>query len=250
MKSIYHSLKEEALEANLDIPRQGLAIYTWGNASAFDKDRGVFAIKPSGVPYDGMTADDMVVVDLECRKVEGRLSPSSDTPTHAELYRHFPGVLGITHAHSPYATAWAQAGRSIPVLGTTHADHCASEVVCTPVISKESLEENYEKGTGTLIVDTFLHPERVGATDSDGKPLGPLVPLENPMVLVAGHGPFSWGKSAAESVYNARVLEEIARMAWLCLALNPGCPPLPGYVAGKHYRRKHGKDAYYGQRGL
>lgn len=247
MKSKYQSLKEEALEANLEIPKQGLAIYTWGNVSAFDKNLGVFAIKPSGVPYDSMTADDIVVMDLDCKKVEGKLNPSSDTPTHAEIYKHFPDVFGVTHTHSPYATAWAQACKGIPLLGTTHADHSANSVVCTPMISKEAVEAAYEKETGKLIVNTFLHPDSVGAKDIQGDALKPLVPMENPMVLVAGHGPFTWGSSAKKSVYNARVLEEIARMTWISLMINPNCSLLPDYVVNKHYQRKHGKNAYYGQ---
>lgn len=248
MSSIYQSLKEQAFEANMEIPRRELAIYTWGNVSAFDKDKGVFAIKPSGVPYDTMTVEDIVVVDLDCKVVEGKLNPSSDTPTHAVLYKNFADIGGITHTHSPHATAWAQACRSIPLFGTTHADHSPNHVVCTPMISKEAVEEAYERETGTLIVNTFLHPETVNAKSWDGSPLQPLIPSENPMVLVAGHGPFTWGKDAAKSVYNAAVLEQIARMAWVTLAVNPEAKPLPDYVVHKHYERKHGKNAYYGQK--
>ncbi len=247
MSSIYQSLKEEAFEANLEIPKRGLAIYTWGNVSAFDKAKGVFAIKPSGVPYDTMTVDDIVVVDLELKKVEGKLNPSSDTPTHAQLYKNFADIGGVTHTHSPHATAWAQACRSIPLLGTTHADHSANEVPCTPMISKEAVERAYEDETGILIVNTFLHPEKVNACDNNGVIRKPLVPSENPMVLVAGHGPFTWGANAAKSVYNAAVLEEIARMAWITMTVNPLFKPLPDYVVNKHYQRKHGKNAYYGQ---
>ncbi len=248
MGSIYQSLKEEAFEANIQIPKRGLAIYTWGNVSAFDKDKGVFAIKPSGVPYDTMTVEDIVVVDLDMKKVEGKLNPSSDTPTHAILYKYFENIGGITHTHSPHAVAWAQAGKGIPLLGTTHADHSANDVPCTPLLTKEAVERAYEKETGVLIVDTFLHPEKVGAVDYWGNPLKPLVPSENPMVLVAGHGPFTWGSNADKSVYNAAVLEEVARMAWMTMQINPNWSRLADYVIDKHYQRKHGKNAYYGQK--
>ncbi|MCQ2981942.1 MAG: L-ribulose-5-phosphate 4-epimerase AraD [Treponemataceae bacterium] len=248
MKSPYQSLKEEAFEANMEIPKRGLAIYTWGNVSAYDKAKGVFAIKPSGVPYDTMKVDDIVVLDLDGNKVEGTMNPSSDTPTHIQLYRNFQDIGGVTHTHSPHATSWAQACRGIPLLGTTHADHSANPVPCTPMITKEQVEKAYEDETGILIVNTFLHPETVKAVDCYGIPLEPLVPSENPMVLVAGHGPFTWGANAAKSVYNAAVLEEIARMAWITLQVNPDIVKLPDYVVDKHYQRKHGKNAYYGQK--
>ena len=245
--SSYKYLKEEAFEANMEIPMRKLAIYTWGNVSAFDKDKGVFAIKPSGVPYDTMKVDDIVVLDLDGNKVEGKLNPSSDTPTHIELYKRFENIGGITHTHSPHATAWAQACRSIPLFGTTHADHSANEVPCTPMITKEAVETAYEKETGILIAKTFLDPASVNALDCNGNPRKPLVPSENPMVLVAGHGPFAWSSNATKSVYNAAVLEEVARMAWITLAVNPSAKTLPEYVINKHYERKHGKNAYYGQ---
>ncbi len=248
MSSPYQSLKEEAFEANMEIPKRGLAIYTWGNVSAYDKAKGVFAIKPSGVPYDTMKVDDIVVLDLDGNKVEGSMNPSSDTPTHIQLYRNFQDIGGVTHTHSPHATSWAQACRGIPLLGTTHADHAANPVPCTPMITKEQVEKAYEDETGILIVNTFLHPETVKAVDCYGVPLKPLVPSENPMVLVAGHGPFTWGANAAKSVYNAAVLEEIARMAWITLQVNPDIIKLPDYVVNKHYQRKHGKNAYYGQK--
>lgn len=237
----YSSLKEEAWKANKEIPVRKLALYTWGNVSAFDKDKGVFAIKPSGIPYDELTIEDMVVLDLEGRVVEGKRNPSSDTPTHLELYRNFEGIGGITHTHSTYATSWAQASRSIPVFGTTHADHSANNVVCTPFIQKSAVERDYEKETGILIVKTFLDPISLGLKQKE------LNPEENPMVLVAGHGPFTWGKTADKSVYNSAVLEEIAKMAFISLSLNSQMNTLPDYIQQKHYNRKHGKNAYYGQ---
>lgn len=237
----YSTLKEEAWKANLQIPERKLALYTWGNVSAFDKDKGVFAIKPSGIPYDELTIDDMVVLDLEGCIVEGKRKPSSDTPTHLELYKKFKGIGGITHTHSTYATSWAQAARSIPVFGTTHADHCAASIVCTPFIQKDEVERDYEKETGILIIKTFLEPSSLGLKQTS------LNPEENPMVLVAGHGPFTWGKNADKSVYHSAVLEEIAKMAWVSLSINPQINSLPEYILQKHYNRKHGKNAYYGQ---
>jgi len=229
--SKYDALREESLAANLEIPKLALAIMTWGNVSAFDPAQGVFAIKPSGVEYDDLKADDMVVVDLDGKVVEGRLRPSSDTKTHQVLYRRFEGIRGICHTHSPYAVAWAQARRPIPCLGTTHADQTAEEVPCTPIISPEALAVDYEMGTGELIADTFK-----------GKK-----PLEVPMVLAAGHGPFTWGKSAMDAVHYAAALEELAKMAILTYQVNPAAAPLPEHVVRKHYERKHGKSAYYGQ---
>lgn len=230
----YQSLKEIAFEANMQIPARNLAIYTWGNVSAFDRYAAVFAIKPSGVPYDRLKIDDIVVVDLDCKVVEGKLNPSSDTPTHAVLYKAFgtAGVNGITHTHSTFATAWAQACKPIPLFGTTHADHSPNAIPCTPYLTKEAVQRNYEYETGKLIVDTFKN----------------INPIENPMILVAGHGPFAWGESADKSVYNAAVLEEVAKMAYLTLGINPLSATLPDYITEKHYLRKHGKNAYYGQK--
>lgn len=255
----YASLKEEAWAANMEIPKRGLAIYTWGNVSAFDAAKGVFAIKPSGVPYDDMKPSDMVVIDLEGKRVDGTLKPSSDMPTHLELYRSFAlsgqskgKVAGVTHTHSPFATSWAQACRHIPLFGTTHADHSPYGVICTPLLAKEAVEADYELETGKLIVETFKNPpneffEVAGSTKrKDGNEYG-LVPHENPMVLVGGHGPFTWGENAQKSVYNAAVLEEIAKMALQTLQINPNCKPLASYVVDKHYQRKHGANAYYGQ---
>jgi L-ribulose-5-phosphate 4-epimerase len=229
--SAYDSLREEALAANLEIANLSLAILTWGNASAFDPARGVFAIKPSGLEYSELGADSMVIVDLEGRVVEGALKPSSDTKTHLVLYRSFDGIRGVCHSHSPHAVAWAQARRSIPCLGTTHADQTAGEIPCTAMISPEALAADYELGTGELIVDTFKGRR----------------PLEVPMVIVAGHGPFAWGKSAMDAVHYAAALEEVARMAILTFQVNPAASPLPEHVMRKHYERKHGPKAYYGQ---
>jgi L-ribulose-5-phosphate 4-epimerase len=230
----YKTLREEAFEGNREIPRRNLAIYTWGNVSAFDPRRGVFAIKPSGLEYEKLTVESMVVVDLEGKVVDGAYRPSSDTNTHRVLYRDFPGLGGITHTHSAYAVAWAQARRPVPVFGTTHADHGAGEIPCTPVMSPEAVKNDYELETGNLIVKTF----RRGAVD----------PAHITMVLVAGHGPFAWGKDAAESVYHGAVLEEICKMALLTLSLNPAAETLPEHIINKHWERKHGAGAYYGQK--
>jgi L-ribulose-5-phosphate 4-epimerase len=227
----YDALREEACAANLEIPRLSLAILTWGNVSAFDPALGVFAIKPSGLEYPQLTPDSMVVVDLDGKVVEGSLRPSSDTKTHQVLYREFDGIRGVCHTHSPHAVAWAQARRSIPCLGTTHADQTAGEVPCTAMISAEALAKDYELGTGELIVGTFKGRK----------------PLEVPMVIVAGHGPFTWGKGAMAAVQYAAALEELAKMAILTYQVNPASAPLPEYVMRKHYERKHGKAAYYGQ---
>jgi L-ribulose-5-phosphate 4-epimerase len=229
--SKYDALREEALVANLEIPKLSLAILTWGNASAFDPAAGVFAIKPSGLEYSELRPEDMVVVDLEGKVAEGKLRPSSDTKTHLVLYRSFEGIRGVCHSHSTHAVAWAQARRSIPCLGTTHADQTAGDIPCTAMIGPEALERDYELGTGELIVETFR-----------GKK-----PLEVPMVIVAGHGPFAWGKSAMDAVRYAAALEEVARMAILTYQLNPAAAPLPEHVMRKHYERKHGAQAYYGQ---
>jgi L-ribulose-5-phosphate 4-epimerase len=236
---VYKTLREEAFQANLEIQKQNLAIYTWGNASAFDPERAVFAIKPSGVPYDKLSPESMVLVDLEGKIVEGKLKPSSDTKTHQVLYREFSqirpgsGIRGITHTHSPYAVAWAQAKKNVPVFGTTHADHGTEEIPCTELISEQALKNDYELETGNLIVEHFRK--------------GKLNPAHLSMVLVAGHGPFTWGSSAAQSVYNGAVLEEICKMAFLTLRIDPEAKPLPDYIIRKHWERKHGPSSYYGQ---
>jgi L-ribulose-5-phosphate 4-epimerase len=250
MSSKYTALKEEAWAANAEIPVRGLALYTWGNVSAFDPALGAFAIKPSGVPYPELTIESMVVVDLEGKIVEGTLRPSSDTPTHLVLYREFAvkggaRIRGIIHTHSAFAVAWAQALRSIPIFGTTHADHAQAPVPCTPYLSRESVEGDYEAETGNSIVETF-RKGLAGTADRAGD-AKPLNPAEVQMALVGGHGPFAWGSDAAKAVYNGVVLEEIARMAMYTLDLAPGAKPLPGYIVDKHYLRKHGPSAYYGQ---
>jgi len=231
MKSTYDALKEQAFQANMEIPRRGLAIYTFGNVSAFDAERAVFAIKPSGVAYETLTAADMVVLDIDGNIVEGHLRPSSDTKTHAALYRAFPGIGGIVHTHSTYASAWAQAGMPIPIYGTTHADHLAEDVPCTALMTADAVERDYEAETGTQIIDCFRTRD----------------PLQTPMVLVAGHGPFAWGKTAEKAVYHAVVLEELAKIASITRTLNPGASRLPEHLVRKHFERKHGKSAYYGQ---
>jgi L-ribulose-5-phosphate 4-epimerase len=231
MTSSYAELKERSWQANMEIPRRGLAIYTFGNVSAYDAGRAVFAIKPSGVAYEALTPADMVVVDVEARVVEGQLRPSSDTKTHAALYRAFQGIGGIVHTHSTYATAWAQAGMSIPIYGTTHADHLAEDVPCTAVMTAEAVLGDYEAETGTQIIDCFRTRD----------------PGHTPMVLVAGHAPFTWGKTAEKAVYHAVVLEELAKMAAITRSLAPQAPRLPEYLIRKHFERKHGKSAYYGQ---
>ncbi|MDR1956260.1 MAG: L-ribulose-5-phosphate 4-epimerase AraD [Treponema sp.] len=230
---IYKTLREEAFEANQEIPRRNLAIYTWGNVSAYDPGKGVFAIKPSGVAYESLCPQDMVLVDLDGTILDGAYRPSSDTPTHRVLYREFSGIRGICHTHSTYAVAWAQARKSVPVLGTTHADHGAQPIPCTEVLNEEALRNDYELETGNLIVKTYRKDR--------------MDPAHITMVLVAGHGPFTWGKNAAESVYHGAVLEEICKMALLTLSLNPAAEALPGHIIRKHWERKHGSGAYYGQ---
>ena len=227
----YRELQQRCLEANMEIPRQKLAIYTFGNVSALDRAKGVFAIKPSGMPYDELTVEDMVIVDLDCNVVEGTRRPSSDTRTHAVLYRNFSEIGGIAHTHSTYATAWAQAMLDIPVYGTTHADHLAAAVPCTAVMTDEMIRGDYEEETGNQIIERFQG----------------LSPQEVEMVLVACHGPFTWGKDAAKAVYNSAVLEELAKMAFVTRTLNFETPPLKPALIDKHYLRKHGKNAYYGQ---
>jgi len=229
----YKTLREEAYEANMEIKLCNLASYTWGNSSAFDPDKGIFAIKPSGVEYDELKPEMMVLVDLEGKVIDGKLKPSSDTKTHLVLYRDFKDVTGITHTHSPYAVAWAQSKKPVPVFGTTHADHCVREIPCTTLMSCDAVKNDYETETGNLIIKTFKENN--------------LDPLHVAMALVAGHGPFTWGKSAAQSVYHAAILEEICKMALFTVTIDSNVKQLPEYIINKHWERKHGKDAYYGQ---
>lgn len=227
----YNEIRERAWLANLEIPVLKLAIYTWGNVSEIDRSLGVFAIKPSGVPYDRLQASDMVVVDLDGVVVAGSLRPSSDMRTHLVLYQQFAEIGGITHTHSPYAVAWAQAGLEVPLFGTTHADHSHQAIPCTPMMKKAQVDGDYEHETGVLLARLM-----------DGRSV-----KEQPMALVAGHGPFTWGKDGMESVYHAAVLEEICKMAYLTRTLRPDTAELPTYLKEKHYLRKHGPNAYYGQ---
>ena len=226
-------LKKQVCQANLDLVKEGLVIQTWGNASGIDREHDLVVIKPSGVPYAGMMPDHMVVVSLETGKVvDGYLIPSSDTPTHLALYHAFKNIGGIVHTHSLYATAWAQAGKGIPAYGTTQADYWYGEVPCTRLLTPKEIKDAYETNTGRVIVDTFLK----------------LDPMQHPAVLVASHGPFTWGRDVKEAVHNASVLEFIARLASETLRLNPKTKPMPSALLDKHFLRKHGPKAYYGQK--
>ena len=224
-------LKKTVCEANLDMVRLGLVIFTWGNVSAIDRQKGLVVIKPSGVSYENMKPEDMVVLDLNGKQVEGKLKPSSDTPTHLFLYRQFEKIGGIVHTHSEWATSWAQARRPIPAYGTTHADYFYGEIPCTRPLTREEVDNEYERNTGLVIEETF--------TDLD--------PMAVPGVLVGQHGPFSWGKDAHDAVHNAKVMEEVAKMAFRNEALGNHAS-IDQYLMDKHYLRKHGKDAYYGQK--
>ena len=226
-------LKSDVLKANLDLVQKGVVIYTWGNVSGIDRESGLMVIKPSGVDYDAMSVDDMVVVDVASGKaVEGKWRPSSDTPTHLMLYRAFPALGGVTHTHSAHAVAFAQAGMDIPALGTTHADYFDGPIPCTRELTREEVESAYEENTGRVIIET------IGARGYD--------PLAVPGIVVKNHGPFTWGKDAAASVYHAVVMEKVAEMAIATLTLNPGST-MAQYILDKHYLRKHGPNAYYGQ---
>jgi L-ribulose-5-phosphate 4-epimerase len=229
----YKDLKEQVYEANMEIPKQKLAIYTFGNVSAIDRAAGLVGIKPSGVPYVDLKPDDIVILDLENNIVDGTMRPSSDTKTHILLYRHFETLGGICHTHATYSVAWAQAIRPIPNLGTTHADHLTAAVPVTEVMSDEMILGDYELETGHQILNLFKQKN--------------LSYAEVEMVLVACHGPFTWGKTAAKAVYNATVLEELAKMAFLTLQIDPTVDSIKKTLIDKHYFRKHGKDAYYGQ---
>ena len=226
-------LKKRVYEANMLLPKYVLVTFTWGNVSEIDRETGYFVIKPSGVDYETMTPDDMVVMDLDGNRIEGRYKPSSDTATHIELYKKYPEIGGVVHTHSPEATSWAQAGRSIPLYGTTHADYFYGDIPCARVLTPEELEEAYERNTGVVIIETF---EKAG-----------INPMHTPAVLCTNHGPFAWGKDAHEAVHNAVVLEEVAKMATKTESINPRAPKAPDYLKDKHFFRKHGANAYYGQ---
>lgn len=225
-------LKQEVLQANLDLVKQGLVVLTWGNVSGIDRDKNLIAIKPSGVNYESLSADDIVIVDLNGNVVEGDKRSSSDTPTHIELYKSFKDIGGITHTHSKYATMFAQACKEIPCLGTTHADHFYGSIPLTRFLTKDEVEEAYELNTGKIIVERFKK----------------LNPSSTPGVLVAGHAPFAFGKDASDSVRNALILERVAEMALGTFQINPAVEKLPDYISEKHYQRKHGPNAYYGQK--
>ena len=229
----FESLRKECYEANMDLPKLGLVIYTFGNVSCIDRKAGVFAIKPSGVDYDKLKPEDIVIVGLDGKVADGSLRPSSDTNTHLELYKAFPSVAGIVHPHSTFAVSWAQAARAVPLYGTTHADHLAADIPCTEFMADDRIRNDYETETGLQIIDCFEKHN--------------LNAAEIPMALVAGHGPFTWGKNAEKAVYHARVLEELCKMAYITELVNPKVQRLKDSLIQKHYNRKHGKDAYYGQ---
>jgi len=226
-------LRDAVYEANMDLPKRGLVVYTWGNVSGVDRDKGLIVIKPSGVEYDELKPEDLVVVDFDNKIVEGKMNPSSDTKTHVELYKSFPTLGGIVHTHSPHAVGWAQAGRDIPCYGTTHADYFYGPVPCTRNLTKEEVDGDYELNTGKVIVATFNERK--------------LDPLAVPGVICRCHGPFTWGTSPAKAVYHAVVLEEMAKMAMYTVTIDPNAAEAPQYVLDKHYLRKHGPNAYYGQ---
>ncbi len=227
-------LKQEVYVANMELPKKGLVIYTWGNVSGIDRENRFVIIKPSGVDYETMKPEDMVVVDLEGKVIEGHYKPSSDTATHLELYKKYPKIGGIVHTHSSFATSWAQAGRDIPLYGTTHADYFYGEIPCARTLTKQEIDEEYEKNTGLVIIETL---ENRG-----------INPLFTPGIICLYHGPFTWGKDPAEAVYNAVVLEEISKMAYYAEAINKEVKPASKVIAEKHFFRKHGKNAYYGQK--
>ena len=231
---MFEQLREECFKANCSLPKLELVLYTFGNVSCADREHHVFAIKPSGVEYEKLTPEDIVVIDIATGKtIVGDKRPSSDTPTHLELYRKWRELGGIVHTHSTYATAWAQAAVPVPVLGTTHADYAFGEIPCTDFMPDDRIQKDYEAETGFQIIDCFERQR--------------LNPTDHPMVLVAGHGPFTWGKDGSQAVYHAKVLEELCKMAYLTLQINPKARPLKDSLVAKHYERKHGKNAYYGQ---
>jgi len=231
--SKFIELKRECYEANMQLPELDLVVYTFGNVSAVDRSEGVFAIKPSGVPYEKLKAEDIVICDFDAKIVEGEMRPSSDTKTHAYLYKEWENIGGIVHTHSLYGVAWAQAQMDVPIFGTTHADHLTKDIPCAPPMADELIAGDYEHMTGKQILDCF---EEKGLSYEEVE-----------MILVGNHGPFTWGKNADKAVYNSKVLEEVAKMAYLTLQINPNAPRLKDALIKKHYERKHGKDAYYGQ---
>jgi len=226
-----NDLKLEVLKANLELPLRGLVTYTWGNVSGVDRSKRLFVIKPSGVPYDELKLEHLVVLDFDGKRVEGNLNPSSDMPTHLVLYKNFPEIGGVVHTHSRWATVWSQAGKSIPALGTTHADYFFGDIPCTRKLNTEEIESEYEKHTGDVIVEAF----------------NGINPIFMPAVLVNNHGPFSWGKTPSEAVHNSVVLEELAMMAYYTLSLSSDLKQINQVLLDKHFLRKHGKGAYYGQ---
>ena len=233
MLSEFKDLKQECYEANMQLNALNLVIYTFGNVSAVDREKGVFAIKPSGVPYEDLKPEDIVILDFDNNIVEGNMRPSSDTKTHSYLYKNWKDIGGVAHTHATYSVAWAQAQRDIPIFGTTHADHLTTDIPCAPPMSDELIEGNYEHNTGIQILECFRGKE--------------LSYKEVEMVLIGNHGPFTWGKNAAKAVYNSKVLEELAHMAYLTLQINPQAARLKDSLIKKHYDRKHGSNAYYGQ---
>jgi L-ribulose-5-phosphate 4-epimerase len=233
MSSQYKNLKQECYEANMQLNALNLVVYTFGNVSAVDRENGVFAIKPSGVPYEDLKPEDIVIVDFDNNVIEGSLRPSSDTKTHAYLYKNWPNIGGVAHTHATYSVAWAQSQRDIPIFGTTHADHLTSDIPCAAPMDDSLIEGNYEHNTGIQILDCFKEKN--------------LSYEETEMILIGNHGPFAWGKNAAKAVYNSKVLEVVAEMAYLTLQINPNAPRLKDSLIKKHYQRKHGKDSYYGQ---
>ncbi|MBQ6981069.1 MAG: L-ribulose-5-phosphate 4-epimerase [Synergistaceae bacterium] len=226
-------LRNEVYRANMELPERGLVVYTWGNVSGIDRDKGFVVIKPSGVEYEDLTPENLVIVDMDCKVVEGSMNPSSDTKTHVELYKSFSEIGGIVHTHSPHAVGWAQAGRDIPCYGTTHADYFYGSVPCTRNLTAQEVDEDYELNTGKVISETFSRRK--------------LDPLAVPGVICRSHGPFTWGKNPAKAVYHAVVLEEVAKMAMYTVTVDAHAPEAPQYVLDKHYLRKHGPNAYYGQ---
>lgn len=233
MSSKYKELQRECYEANMQLEELKLVVYTFGNVSAVDRAEGIFAIKPSGVPYKDLKPEDMVIMNYDANVIEGKLRPSSDTKTHAYLYKHWEDIGGIAHTHAMYSVAWAQAQLDIPIFGTTHADHLTSDIPCAQPMSDELIQGNYEYNTGIQILDCFKEKN--------------LSHLETEMILIGNHGPFTWGKNADKAVYNSKVLETVAEMAYLTRQINPLAPRLKDSLIKKHYERKHGKDAYYGQ---